>query len=644
MEGNIYMSFSGRWSIKQNTLALELPDGNIHIPEAEEVFSMLFGRSDEHAKTLLITNTLEDAFHGLKPSRYPLNLEGRINSRNNGGEFLLLFSVWATRLAIEVPINDFFERSADHIIHDGIWYPFAKGDFELFKKVYSTIEIEKSGIINLKQYLELLRQKDVPIKDLTEHQTDSSVWSAKLQNPGHSPSFIGKLYPYQEQGFRWLAMILENNLGCILADEMGLGKTIQVIAVLSRVKKKGSPFLIICPTTLITNWFREFKRFAPDIKILPHRGPDRTGFPSVLRKSDVVLTSYETALRDINLFKMIEWNVLVLDEAQAIKNPEAKRTVAIKQIPRRSAIAMTGTPVENRLMDLWSISDLSIPGILGTKHEFEMQFSDDKVSASRLEPLISPVLLRRTVEEVANDLPEKIDIPQPMTMENEMVDLYEQIRQESMDHYGKAGGLASLTHLRMFCTHPLLLEVGSRKTDLEISEKYKRLIEILEEIFLNQRKTLIFTSFTDMIDILVNDIHSRFGVYCERIDGHVAINERQFIVDEFSNIAGSGALILNPRAGGTGLNITAANHVIHYNPEWNPAIEDQATARAYRRGQTRPVTIHRLFYENTIEEIIEERLTRKRKLSKVAVVGVDGSDDDEMDILKALRISPKANQ
>ncbi|MBI9047472.1 MAG: DEAD/DEAH box helicase [Anaerolineaceae bacterium] len=632
---------SRKWIIQQNTLAFELSDGTIRMPNAEEVYSVLFGRISKNAGIILISNSPEDALHGLKPSRYPLNLEGRISIKEKNGEFVIFLSIWATHLAFEVYIQDFFERSADHIIYNGIWYPFSKGAFELFKKICSINEIGRSGIINLKQYLELLRQKEAPILDLTDQQIYSSVWSTKLHHLGHSPSFIGKLYPYQEQGFRWLSMMLQNNLGCILADEMGLGKTVQVIAVLSRVKKQGVPILIICPTTLITNWFREFRQFAPDMRILPHQGPERTGFPSVFKKLDVVLTSYETALRDINLLKMLEWNVLVLDEAQAIKNPEAKRTVAIKQIPRKSAIAMTGTPVENCLTDLWSISDLAIPGFLGTKYEFEMQFRNDRESAFKLEPVISPILLRRTIDEVANDLPEKIDIPQPLTMEDEMVDFYEQIRQQSMEQYGAAGGLAALIHLRMFCAHPILV-AGGRKTDIEISEKYRRLIEILDEIFSNQRKTLIFTSFTEMINILVNDIRDRFGVYCGRIDGQVAINDRQLIVDEFSNVSGSGALILNPRAGGTGLNITAANHVIHYNPEWNPAIEDQASARAYRRGQTRPVTIHRLFYENTIEEIIQERLTRKRKLSKTAVVGVDGSEDDEMDILKALRISPKA--
>ncbi|MBI9046670.1 MAG: DEAD/DEAH box helicase [Anaerolineaceae bacterium] len=637
------MALTRKWTIEENTLALELFNGEIQVLSAEEIFSVLFGKSLINDDNMIITNSPEDAYPSLKSSRYPLNLEGRITINLLEDKAVILFSIWATRLGIEVMIYDFLERNADHIIHNGKWYPFFRSDFEAFKKVFSIYEIGKSGIINLRQYLGLLRQTEFPIKDLTENQTDSKSWSTKLENPGCSTGFIGELYPYQEQGFRWMTMIVENNLGCILADEMGLGKTVQVIAVLSRVKKQDDPDLIICPTTLITNWFRELRKFSPDMTVLTHKGSERTGFPSVLNKYDVVITSYETALRDLNLLKMIEWNVMVLDEAQAIKNPEAKRTIAIKQIPRNSTIAMTGTPIENCLMDLWSISDLTVSGILGTKQEFQRDFTDDQESASRLEPLISPILLRRTVDEVANDLPDKIDIPQILTMEDEMVDWYEQIREQSLEQYGAAGGLAALIYLRMFCTHPLLVNTGNRILDLEASEKYQRLIDILGEIFLNQRKTLIFTSFTKMIDLLEKDINNRFGVYCGRIDGKVAINERQLTVDEFSDIAGPGVLILNPRAGGTGLNITTANHVIHFNPEWNPAIEDQATARVYRRGQTRPVTVHRLFYENSIEEIIEERLIRKRKLSKAAIVGVDGADEDEMDILKALRISPKAN-
>jgi len=176
---------------------------------------------------------------------------------------------------------------------------------------------------------------------------------------------------------------------------------------------------------------------------------------------------------------------------------------------------------------------------------------------------------------------------------------------------------------------------------LESSEKYQRLNEILEEIFDNDKKVLVFTSFTKMIDLMVGDIRQRFNVFCQRIDGRVPVSERLNIIDEFSSYSGPAVLVLNPRAGGTGLNITAANHVIHYNPEWNPAIEDQATARAHRLGQERPVTVHRLYFENTIEEVIEERLARKRQLANYAVVGVDGTDDNEMDILKALRISPE---
>ena len=436
-------------------------------------------------------------------------------------------------------------------------------------------------------------------------------------------------------------MMVRNNLGCILADEMGLGKTIQVIAVLMKERMLNKPDLIICPATLITNWIREFKKFTTGIKILPHRGYERTGFPSILEGVDIVITSYDTALRDIQLLKMVDWKTIILDEAQAIKNPEALRSISIKQLSRDSVIAMTGTPLENRLLDLWSICDMAIPGLLGTRSDFDILFGDDRASALRFEALVSPVMLRRTVDEVAEDLPEKIDIPQVLTMSPSSSDLYEVVRKESRDNYDHGGGLASLVYLRMFCCHPLLVDAGHASRILESSEKYQRFNEILEEIFENNQKALIFTSFTRMIDLMIHDIKQRYNVFCQRIDGRVSVSERLNIVDEFSSYSGPAVLVLNPRAGGTGLNITAANHVIHYNPEWNPAIEDQATARAHRLGQERPVMVHRLYFENTIEEVIEERLTRKRQLANYAVVGVDGSDDNKMDILKALRISPK---
>jgi SNF2 family DNA or RNA helicase len=247
-------------------------------------------------------------------------------------------------------------------------------------------------------------------------------------------------------------------------------------------------------------------------------------------------------------------------------------------------------------------------------------------------------MLRRHVVEVAADLPPRIDIPQILSLDSEGAEDYENLRNEINAEYGEAASLVALGKLRMYCTHPFLINPNTGDP-VAVSPKYARLIEILEEIFSNRQKSIIFTSYTGMADLLVSDIHSRFGVFTACIDGRTPIKERQNMVDRFSGIFGSAALVLNPRAAGTGLNVTAANHVIHYNLEWNPAIEDQASARAHRKGQALPVTVHRLYYEKTVEDVINTRILRKRDIASAAVVGHSG-DEDAADIFSAIRISP----
>lgn len=630
------MPIKGCWEINQDLLFIHLSDGNIITPSAEMIFEVFFNvQQPEFPFQLDDLNKL-----GILPSRYPMELEGRITVTDESGDISLKFSVSAIRNEINIIIDNFLERDADHIIHDGIWYPFVSGSMDLFKRVLNEIGVLSNGIINLRQYSLLISQKTIPVKDLTMKIADAKSMSRKISDPGLALNFVGDLYPYQTHGYRWLLMILRNKLGCVLADDMGLGKTIQVIAVLTKGQRENYPDLIICPATLITNWIRELKKFTKDLVLLIHRGPERTGFPAFIKNVNIVITSYDTALRDYQLLKMINWNTIVLDEAQAIKNPDALRTQAIKKISRNSLIAMTGTPFENKLMDLWSIMDMANPGILGPKEVFEKNYDNNLKSAGTLEPIISPFILRRTVDEVSIQLPEKIDIPQVLTMSNITAKGYEQLRKKIITKYGMNAGFVSLTYLRMFCTHPLLIDDNLDDMNLESFEKYTRLIEILEEIFNNNRKVLVFTSFRKMIDLMMCDFSRRYGVFCGRIDGGVPVEDRQNIVDIFSEIDRPGVLILNTKAGGTGLNITAANYVIHYNPEWNPATEDQATGRSFRHGQSRTVFVHKLFYENSIEEVIQERLERKREMAVAAVKGVDGFEDDKLDIIRALNASP----
>lgn len=536
-------------------------------------------------------------------------------------------------------------RMVDYAMDGSAWMPLPSGTIEAVSSFLEQAGLFEFGPIALAQYLQILKLREPPLS--IEDRTHDAFSAAQISGTlgGSVPlGFSGTLYPYQTAGYHWLSYMRRNGLGCIIADEMGLGKTIQVICLLLDAKNDDrAPCLVIAPATLLENWRREIHRFAPILRVCIHQGAHRTGFPDDLRQCDVVISSYDTAVADISLLRNLKWEVMVIDEAQAIKNPSTKRSRRLKTIPRSCAIAMTGTPVENRLTDLWSITDFAVPSLLGPQADFERRHPDTLIGAAALEPILTPVILRRKVADVAQDLPERIEIPQPMELDPASGEVYESLRQ-SASSAGHAV-LASLVTLRMFCTHPWLADQFTHVDSAsECSIKFQRLLEVMEEIVSTDGKALIFTSYQKSVDLLRQEIAEHFGITTSSIDGRTAVDERQLAVDRFSALRGPSALVLNPKAAGTGLNITAANHVIHYNLEWNPAIEDQATARAHRRGQTRAVTVHRFFYVDTVEEVINDRMTRKRCLANAAVLGTDGENTDMNDILRALRVSPKTRE
>lgn len=625
----------GVWDIQDNILIIRC-EGEILIPKADEIYQFV-SMGMNNIFGIDLENEPNEIINGLEFSNYPLEPTIDLKLINNQEIYLSVKACLDNAIIMD---EDIFGRIIDHIILNGIWYPFIKGSLEELNIFLNSVGILQTGVITLKQYMVIHNNPVINMRGLPPEKILAKEISSSLI-PKRVPSFFkGSLYPYQKQGFSWLSYIDQQDMGCILADEMGLGKTIQVIALLANHAGKGKPCMVVSPATLLENWRREIERFANGIRVCIHQGGNRTGFAKDLIVFDVVITSYDLIIRDRYMLKMIDWDIVILDEAQAIKNPGAKRTKAVKAIPRRCSIAMSGTPVQNNLIDLWSISDFALPNILGSLKTFEKEFLMDTDSAKRVEPLISPIMLRRRVDEVAIDLPEKIDIPQSLMMDKKSSEEYEEIRIKTIEEYGNNASFVILQKLRMFCTHPFLLKESDGDL-VEESVKYNRLLEILEEIFGNNQKALIFTSWTKMIDILVSDIPLRFGVFSKKIDGRVKIQDRQLIIDEFNSIETPGILVLNPIAGGVGLNITGANHVIHFNLEWNPAVVDQATARAYRKGQTKPVMVHRLFYVNTVEEVINERLELKREIADAAVVGVKGHDEDYQYIINALMRSPK---
>ena len=467
--------------------------------------------------------------------------------------------------------------------------------------------------------------------------------SAVGLNEGTPVGLLAKLYPYQIVGYKWLKFVTDGGCGCILGDEMGLGKTLQVITLLLHHKQvNNGPSLVIAPVSLLENWRRELSRFAPDLSVLVNHGSDRTGRYTDLLKYNVNIISYDSAISDLSMLCMVQWDLVIIDEAQNIKNPTALRTRSIKMIPKDAGIAVTGTPFENHTSDIWSIIDFSMPGILGSIGAFKREYTDDIEGAQRIEPILSSLMLRRRVADVADDLPKKVIISQPLAMSDTEAHMYEAERLKILESCsGVSATLSTLVKLRMFCAHSFLLDRAIRYADpIIFSTKYMRLCEILEEIIANKEKAILFTSFTEMFNILERDISSRFGIPVMCINGSTAVPKRQPIIDAFGTICGSALLVLNPRAAGFGLNITAANHVIHYNLEWNPALEDQATARSFRRGQDKPVFVYRLFYINSVEQYVNDKIDNKRSISNVAVIGTTGEDDNRSDILAALMKSP----
>lgn len=505
------------------------------------------------------------------------------------------------------------------------------------------------------QVIALLRQQspEIPVTADNEIFLPARVAADALESSSAIPGLRASLFPYQARGVEWMLQTVRHTGGLILADEMGLGKTIQIIALLLSEKPDvTAPALIVCPTSLIANWRNEILRFAPELSVLIHRGPHRTGITKGLQHAQVVLATYDTVVNDIAIFAGMRWRWLICDEAQAVKNPASGRRKAIARIPRLHSVPMTGTPVETSLLDLWSLADLAIPGLLGSREVFEKDFPDSEESARSLARLTDPIILCRKVRDVAGDLPERIDIDMPLELGDELSSLYDGVLQDTLAKYPVAGNLVATGQLQLFCAHPWLQAKGGEEADGNddarldraaglplFTPKIERTIAILEEAFRNSRKVLIFAIFNRCGDIIREAAAGRLPeAFWGAINGGTPQQDRQKIVEAFSAHDGPACLVLNPKAAGAGLNITAATVVIHYTQAWNPALEAQASARAHRRGQTEPVWIYRLFYEDTVERIMVDRSEWRRELGNEAV---PVSTRDAEDLRRALQLRPE---
>jgi SNF2 family DNA or RNA helicase len=523
----------------------------------------------------------------------------------------------------------------DQIIVDNCWYPIEVSGAAAIAETLETRGVPLSVPMSFGAYVEL-RLASGQMLHVVDRVTASSLHTTEPVK--HLSQVSAVLFPYQLAGVGYLNFVARQELGCILADEMGLGKTIQVLALLNELKcEGGGPFLIVCPSSLLENWRREAAQFTPGLSITIHSGSMRAGIASMLGRENLTVVSYDTLVRDSEIFSKKTWHAVILDEAQAIKNSSSQRAVAISMLKRRVSIAVTGTPLENRLEDVWSLMSFAAPHVLGEKDVFLEKYDRDGAS-EELARLIAPLVLRRRVADVADDLPHRVEVSQYLLMPPTMAARYEEVRRRALAEFEGAGSLVALTRLRALCAEVTSIDDSRHEGDV----KFERLVAILEEAFSAREKVLIFSSFRRTADGLLERLAASFPGFFSVIDGRVNPAGRQEIIDAFFLHSGPGALMLNPRAAGAGLNITAANHVVHYNPEWNPALTAQASARAYRRRQSKVVTIHHLIFANTVEDAIRDVSKAKAALADVVVEGTSGLVSRSM-LAEALALSPLVN-
>lgn len=485
------------------------------------------------------------------------------------------------------------------------------------------------------------------VGDLLQHLEDRAGFELLSAPEG----FRGDLRPYQLRGYSWLNFLRRWGLGACLADDMGLGKTVQTLAMIERdwhlgngAKDNGRrPTLLACPMSVVGNWYKEAERFVPDLPVVVHHGLERKRGPAFrkeVEKAALVLTSYALLHRDFDLFEQLSWAGVVLDEAQNIKNPETKQARAARTLKADYRIALTGTPVENHVGDLWSIMEFLNPGFLGSQAEFKRSFYvpiqayQDPEAGQRLQRLTGPFILRRlkTDKCIIADLPDKLEMKVFCTLTKEQASLYEAVVEETNKTLDGAGDgiqrkgiiLATLSKLKQVCNHPAQF-LGDNSRLPGRSGKLARLSEMLEEIHEAGDRALVFTQFSEMGELLKRHLEETFGREVLFLHGGTSKKQRDQMVERFQKQDdGPRVFLLSLKAGGTGLNLTAANHVFHFDRWWNPAVENQATDRAFRIGQTRNVQVHKFLCVGTLEEKIDEMIERKQDIARKVVGSGEG--------------------
>ncbi|GAA3456754.1 DEAD/DEAH box helicase [Dactylosporangium matsuzakiense] len=656
-----------------------------HIPAPQETLLAELGRASR------LYPALEDALREARPAALPLDTDGAHRLLSEGAPLLaaagfgvVLPGWWrkaSARLGARLKIKDGSGGTAPGTVNtdsglglgavvDYDW-ELALGDEPLTEDELRRLTDLKTPLVRLRgQWVELDPRRLAEGLSFLERQRDAEAMTvADLlhlaggaeEGPGGLPivevvadgwlgdllsgeadlrlddtdapsEFRGELRPYQRRGLNWLRFLERAGLGGILADDMGLGKTVQLLALLAG--PAPGPTLLVCPMSLVGNWQREAAKFAPSLRVHVHHGADRVRSldPSAF---DLVVTTYSVAARDTGVLGAVPWHRVVLDEAQAVKNAATKQASAVRQLPSRHRIAVTGTPVENRLADLWSIMEFANPGLLGSATKFKERFAEpierdgDADAAARLRRITQPFVLRRvkTDRTIISDLPEKLEMDVVCSLTPEQASLYQAVVEDMLARIESSEGierrglvLATMTRLKQICNHPALaLRDGSRLPGR--SGKLARLEEITEEVLAAGERALIFTQYAEFGRMLRTSLATRFGREVAFLHGGVQKAARDAMVARFQEAAPSSPplFVLSLKAGGTGLTLTAANHVIHADRWWNPAVEDQATDRAFRIGQRRAVQVRKFVTAGTVEEKIAALITDKRGLAQKIV-------------------------
>nr|WP_246422521.1 DEAD/DEAH box helicase [Nocardiopsis mwathae] len=529
-------------------------------------------------------------------------------------------------------------------------------DPDRLKAAADAIARRGSGTVSETEALRLALQPDVEGIHVGEVAADGDLGAllsgraeqefSPMEEP---PGLDARLRPYQRRGAAWLRYLGRLGLGAVLADDMGLGKTVQLLAVLAEERTDGrrpAPTLVVCPTSLVGNWHKEAERFTPGLTVHIQHGPDRprgADLKAACAAADLVVTTYGTVRRDAEDLAALDWQRVACDEAQNIKNSRTATWSAVRSVPAVSRVALTGTPVENRLGELWSIMEFANPGLLGSREGFEKRTAsaierapsgeEGEKAVLRLRRATAPFVLRRvkTDTSIIADLPEKQEMKTWCTLTAEQASLYKAAVDEMLKTVDEATGirrkglvLATMTRLKQVCNHPAhLLGDGSRLQGR--SGKLARLEELLAEMAEEGDKALCFTQYTEFGDRLAPYLEGRIKAPVLWLHGGTPRKRREAMVERFQEMDGPAVFLLSLKSAGTGLNLTAANQVVHFDRWWNPAVEDQATDRAYRIGQTRTVQVRKMICVGTLEERVDAMIERKKALADT-VIGGGGED------------------